>query len=99
MANLKLDLVNKLRTDKYFEELELVRLAQDANENYKDKIDKIAYQLEKIAVLNAQIGLAEEYFREAPPQQQPMQMQMNPEQVPVNAPPVGKVHPGQTHGE
>ena len=38
MANLKLDLINKLNNDKYYEELELVRLAQDPNTNYKENL-------------------------------------------------------------
>jgi hypothetical protein len=97
MANLKLDLLNKLRNDKYYEELELVRLAQDPNTNYKGKIDAMAFQLEKLAILNASMGLVEQYFQEQP-QQAPVQ-QVAPEQVPVGGAPAGKVHPGQTHGE
>lgn len=95
MANLKLDLLNKLRNDKYFEEIELVRLAEDPNTNYKNKIERIAERLEKIALLNAELGLVEQYFQQQP---QPMQ-QVAPEQVPVQGQPVGKVHQGQTHGE
>lgn len=95
MANLKLDLLNKLRNDKYFEEIELVRLAEDPNTNYKQKIDSISNRLEKIAILNAELGLVEQYFQ----QPQPAQMQVAPEQVPVQGQPAGKVHQGQTHGE
>jgi len=98
MANLKLDLLNKLRNDKYYEELELVRLAQDPNANYKEKIDAMSFRLSNLAMLNAQMGLVEQYFQEPVPQQQP-QPQVMPEQVPVGAPPAGKVHQGQTHGE
>jgi len=96
MANLKLDLLNKLRNDKYYEELELVRLAQDPNANYKEKIDAMSFRLSNLAVLNAQMGLVEQYFQE-PAQQQPPQVM--PEQVPVQGQPAGKVHQGQTHGE
>lgn len=97
MANLKLDLLNKLRNDKYYEELELVRLAQDPNTNYKEKVDAMSYRLSNLAMLNAQMGLVEQYFQE-PAAQQP---QVAPEQVPVQSPgqPQGKVHQGQTHGE
>jgi hypothetical protein len=98
MANLKIDLLNKLRNDKYYEELELVRLAQDPNTNYKGKIDAMSAQLEKIVILNASMGLVEQYFQEQP-QQVPMQHQVAPEQVPVGGAPAGRVHPGQTHGE
>jgi len=95
MANLKLDLINKLNNDKYYEELELVRLAQDPNTNYKEKIDAMSFQLESLAILNAQLGLVNQYFQEPAAQA---------EQVPVNAAPVqnapaGQVHQGQTHGE
>jgi len=95
MANLKLDLLNKLRNDKYYEELELVRLAGDPNTNYKEKIDAMSFRLSNLAVLNAQMGLVEQYFQEPAPQAAPA-----PDgQVPVQAQPQGKVHQGQTHGE
>lgn len=96
MANLKLDLLNKLRNDKYYEEIELVRLAQDPNANYKEKIEEMSFRLSNLAILNAQMGLVEQYFQEPAPQQQP---QVMPEQVPVQAQPAGRVHQGQTHGE
>lgn len=88
MANLKLDLINKLNNDKYYEELELVRLAQDPNTNYKDKIDAMTYRLERLSILNAQLGLVGQYFQE------PVA-----EQAPVPQAPAGQVHQGQTHGE
>ncbi len=94
MANLKLDLLNKLNNEKYYEELELVRLAADPNANYKEKIDTMSFKLRNIAILNAQIGLVGQYFQDqAPPQQ------IAPEGVPVQAQSVGKIHQGQTHGE
>jgi hypothetical protein len=96
MANLKLDLLNKLNNDKYYEELELVRLAADPNTNYKEKIDAMAFRLGSIAMLNAQVGLVAQYFQD-PPQVAPQQVA--PEGVPVQAQPQGKVHPGQTHAE
>jgi len=86
MANLKLDLLNKLRNDKYYEELELVRLAGDANMNYKEKIDSMDNRLLSIAMINTKMGLAEQYFQEPAPQPAPQQ-------------PQGQVHQGQTHGE
>ena len=89
MANLKLDLLNKLRNDKYYEELELVRLAQDPNCNYKDKIDLMSYRLSSISLLNAQMGLVEQYFQEPVAQGAPVQTNV----------PAGVVHPGQTFGE
>ena len=94
MANLKLDLLNKLNNDKYYEELELVRLAQDPNTNYKEKIDAMQYKLGSIALLNAQIGLVAQYFQEPVA---PAQVQA--EGAPVQTQPAGQVHAGQTHGE
>lgn len=93
MANLKLDLLNKLRNDKYYEELELVRLAQDPNTNYKEKIDAMSYRLANISLLNAQMGLAEQYFQE------PVAAPAPQGNGPVTQQPAGNVHPGQTFGE
>lgn len=68
MANLKIDLkvdlINKLNNDKYYEELELIRLASDANMNYKRKIELMSNSLLNISELNSQIGLAGQYFQE-----------------------------------
>lgn len=97
MANLKLDLLNKLKNDKYYEELELVRLAGDPNMHYKLKVDEMACSLKEIALLNAEMGLVEQYFQDAPQQpqanapapQQPQPAEVNPT----------KTHQGQTHGE
>jgi len=91
MANLKLDLLNKIRNDKYYEELELGRLAQDPVMNYKYKIEEMQLKLNNLAVLNAELGLVEQYFQEAPPVDAP------PAQA--NVAPAGQVHQGQTHGE
>lgn len=92
MANLKLDLLNKLRNDKYYAELELVRLAQDPNCNYQGKINQMQDKLNEIALLNPDMGLVEQYFQEPAPVAAPA-----PTGAPVN--PAGQVHPGQTHGE
>ena len=94
MANLKLDLLNKLNNDKFYEELELVRLAQEPNMNYKEKIDDMQYRLGAIALLNAQLGLVGQYFQE--PVAAPATG------APAGAPPAqpaGVVHAGQTFGE
>jgi hypothetical protein len=94
MANLKLDLKNKLNNDKYYQELELVRLAQDPNTNYEGKIASMQFQLQQLALLNAELGLVEQYFQE-PPVATPATQGIPPQ---ANAP-AGVVHPGQTHGE
>ena len=86
MANLKLDLLNKLRNDKYYEEMELSRLAMDPNMNYKNKISLMNKILGNLSLLNAQMGLAEQYFQE-------------PAAGNAAPAPQGTVHQGQTHGE
>ena len=85
MPNLKLDLINRINNDKYLDELELVRLAQDPNMNYRQKIDEMCNALESIAILNAEAGLIEEYFKEPAKANMPA--------------PTGQVHQGQSHGE
>jgi len=89
MANVKQDLLNKLGTDKYYAELELGRLAADPNMNYEQKIIEMAFKLERLAVLNGQIGLANQYFPDAPAQPAPVQ----------TAQPATQPHPGQTFAE
>ena len=90
MANLKLDLVNKLNNEKYYEEIELIRLAQDPNANYKEKIEMMDDNLTAIALINAKVGLVDQYFQEPAPQNAPA----------GNAPaPQGDVKPGQSHAE
>ena len=99
MANLKIDLLNKINNKKYFEEMELVRLAQDPNMNYEIKIDSMSTILANIAILNAQLGGVEQYFQE--PAQAPAPVPV-PQEAPVPVPqeaPAQQVHQGQTHGE
>lgn len=104
MANLKLDLLNKLRNDKYYKEMELVRLAQEPNMCYEEKIDNMILLLDKLHILNGQMLLMEQYFQEqeqAPAGQPPApgQAPPAPPAAPVENKPAGKVHPGQSHGE
>jgi len=87
MTNVKQDLLNKIGIEKYYAELELGRLAADPNMNYMDKINSMAHLLERIAILNGELGLAGQYF----PDQVAAPQQVNPVQ------PAG--HPGQTHAE
>jgi len=96
MANLKLDLVNKLNNEKYYEEIELIRLAQDPNTNYKEKIEKMSENLTTIALVNAKVGLVEQYFQEPAPQNAPVpEGKVAPE---AQAPTQG-TQPGQSHKE
>lgn len=97
MANLKLDLVNNLNNQKYYDEIELIRLAQDPNAVYKDKIVAMEVQLEKIALVNAKIGLVDQYFKEP---EAPAGQAATPKQQPeVKQQPQGQVHKNQSHGE
>ena len=98
MANLKLDLVNKLNNDKFYEELELIRLAQEPSMNYREKIELMQEQFATLALLNAEIGLVEEYFREPAPAAAPAPAQAD-QPAPAPAEPKAKVHQGQSHGE
>lgn len=94
MANLKVDLVNKLNNDKFYAEIELVRLAQEPNMNYKQKIELMEVELTTIALTNGMLGLVEQYFQE-PAQPAPAPAQpATPSQQPT-----GQVHAGQSHGE
>lgn len=90
MADLKIDLMNKLHNDKYYAEIELVRLAQDPAMNYQNKINEMQYQLERIALLNSELLLVEQQYFKVPDQ--------SATQVP-GQPMTTYVHPGQTHGE
>jgi len=97
MPNLKLDLLNYLKNEKFYEELELARLAQEPNMNYRDKVNQMSCKLEKIAVINAQVLLIEQqYFVEpvVPAEGAPV-----PQPVPQSVPTVEVKHQGQTHGE
>lgn len=94
MADLKKDLLNDLMTSKYYAEMELVRLAQDPNMNYLNKIQEMKLQLEHLALLNAEVGLVGQYFQEPAPVAGAQQGAPA-----VTNPPAGNVHPGQTHGE
>lgn len=95
MADLKLDLLTKLKTVIYYAEIELVRLAQETNMCYEQKTDDMLIVLARIATANAKIDLVGKYFQDAP---KPSQKQEVPQQ-PAETKPTGKVHQGQSHGE
>jgi len=98
MANLKLDLLNKLRNEKYYKEMELVRLAQEPNMCYEEKIDKMVDILTILDKLNGQMTLMEQYFQEEQPAVTPP-APAPPAPPATPAKPAGKVHPGQSHSE
>jgi len=91
MANLKQDLLNNLGNEKYYDEIELIRLAQDPNITYKDKIELMIKLLKNISSIDLSLQLVGKYFQE--PQQKSTQ---DPQ---MNAPITNKPQPGQTHAE
>ena len=95
MANLKLDLINKLNNEKYYAEMEFIRLAQEPNMYYKKKIEDMSVILDDIATTNSQLELVEQYFKEKAPTKAPQNKPQGEQPV---IPPV-KTHQGQSHGE
>jgi len=98
MANLKLDLVNKLNDKKFHAELEFIRLAQEPSMNYKKKINNIQKQLKKLVFINAELGLVDQYFQEPEPAQAQANAPVSPP-PPAPAPAQVNAHPGQSHVE
>lgn len=105
MANLKLDLINKLNDIKFYAELELVRLAREENMNYKDKINGMDEELNTLAFVEIKLSLVEKYFQE-PAQQQPPAQQQAPVQADAEQPlqmqqptPQQVANNGQSHKE
>jgi len=97
MANLKLDIIKIYSDNKMYAELELVRLAQEPNMNYKNKLNLMDEELNILIKSNAKIELINQYFQEPAPQAAPAPQQ---EAAPAPAPvPAGTAHKGQSHGE
>jgi hypothetical protein len=69
--NLKEDLTDFIKREIRFAEIELVRLSQDSNTEYEEKLQSMGYQLEKIAVANGKLGAVNQYFVEPQQPQQP----------------------------
>ena len=103
MPNLKLDLINRFTERKMLAELELVRLAQEPNMNYKSKLELMEEELDVLLNVDAKLALVNQYFQEPQQQQAPAPApapEAQQEQAPAPAPaPKGKVHQGQSHGE
>ena len=115
MANLKADLLNELRNQKYYSEMELLRLAQDPTMKYRDKVLDIDEVLGEVALINQKLALAEAYFQnpEQPVEQPPVDVPQAPQEgptpemlqdVPDKQPVpeqqvVNQPLPGQSHGE
>ncbi len=97
MANLKQDLINNLGNEKYYDENELVRLAQDPNIPYKTKIENMVSILKNIQSVDFAIQLVEKYFQE--PQQANTPMGTNNPSTQSQSIQSSKPQPGQTHAE
>ena len=89
MANLKQDLINNLGNEKYYNEIEIVRLLQEPNMNYKEKIEALTLLLKEVATLEMGMQLIGKYLPEIP---QTTMTQNQPNQPAQPA-------PGQTHAE
>lgn len=60
--NLKIDIDNNLRNQKYYEELELLRLATSDILKYEDRISLIIECLNKISNIDKTLVLSDKYF-------------------------------------
>ena len=103
MANLKQDLLNELGNEKYFAEIELVRLAQEPNMNYKEKVEDMSVLLKTIAEVDLATQLVGKYFQEpvaeAPAPASEEAAAPAPEQPAPEQPAPVQPHQGQSHGE
>lgn len=99
MVKLKADLLNELKNQLYYAELELLRLAQDPNMKYRDKIMAIDEQLGEIALITSKIGFANQYFQEPESEVAPPVSEPAPVAPAVPEAPVAQAQPGQSHGE
>lgn len=77
MLDIKVDLQNKLKSDKYYEERELIRLAKDNQLNHKVKIDLIDNIFRNIALINQKSILIDQYFVEEKKQNNEINNQPN----------------------
>ena len=93
MANLKIDLINDQNNVKYFAEMELVRLAQEPNMNYKEKVMLMVEELGKISMVNSNLGLIEVYFS------QPEEKTAPAPNAASSQPKINQPSNGQSHGE
>lgn len=92
MANLKQDLLNYLGNEKYYDELELARLAGDPNTNYKEKVKKMVDVLKNISALEMSSQLVGRYFQK----EEPANGNVDPSKAEQ---PQQPQQPGQTHTE
>lgn len=81
MANLKVDIINKISNDKYFAELELQRLLDSNDISHQNKIERMVEQFSKIENYNSSIKLVGFYLRsqdETPQQEMSAESAVNP---------------------
>jgi len=104
MANLKQDLLNDLGNEKFYAELELMRLAQDPNMNYREKVTNIKEIFEIISKADLGVQLVGKYFPEqaAPDvvtEKGPASKEPASKEPASKKPEETKPLPGQSHGE
>lgn len=63
-VNLKNDLLNKLTVDRQFKEVEFVRLANEPNMNYEDKINSMLFYAKEMATIDLQLNVINFYFKD-----------------------------------
>lgn len=59
---MKFDLIESLRNDKYYAEMELTRLLNQDNYSYKDRIELIKETLKDVVLIDSSISLIEQIF-------------------------------------
>lgn len=64
MIDVKVDLLNKIKMDKYYEEKDLIRIAKNNQISHRKKIEKLDEIFKNIALLNNKLILVEQYFIE-----------------------------------
>lgn len=60
LKNIKYDLIEDIRRDKYYDEIELIRLISDSSISYKNKISNIKKIIKEITLNDAMISSIEE---------------------------------------
>jgi hypothetical protein len=98
---LKNDLLNEIKNDKYFAEMELNRLAQSIDIPYREKIAYMSKVLSEIDSANKKMDLVRVYFGDEPVQRTANMPAPAPAPEVENPQPVAPRKPieGQSHGE
>jgi hypothetical protein len=98
---LRIDLLNEIRNEKYFAEIELNRLAQSMDIPYKEKLVRMGQVLKTIDSANRRTELVKVYFGDESVQQVANKPTPAPVPEAEDSQPVARRAPieGQSHGE